>query len=536
VSAFGDVLGRAPLFAGLEADALGEIADAMRLRYFEANAVVCREGEPGDSMFLIVEGLVQARVVAMESRALSIFAEDRLAGKLRQGDAIGATSLITGEPRSATIIASVPTSMLELDSEAFRTLISRFPRLLENLVGILAGRLGEASSRSARGSRGEAVALFAADPAPIVAAARAASLRPVTDLPGDVSGLGRLDALLGDHGTVILTAPLASADAPLLLEHVDRAVVIVTDDADRARAEHLAGDKVEVFEGRDVAWLGRHIARTKLGLALGAGGAKGYAHVGALYELEAAGYSVDYVAGSSIGAIVGACIAMGLDAAATEAALRAAFTPEIVAEAFRMTLGGGGGLDTMVRVLQEATGERTFADLLIPLIVMTVDLTERAPAPLTTGPVWEALVAATALAGMFPPYERDGHRLVDGLALVPVPTAAVAEAGADITVSVNLMARETLRAWPGHDVPEAEPARKRYRMLDTLLEVMDLAQLDTSVSNAALADVVVTPRFGPGGWRDFELADLYLDAGRAAARRELPALRALARPNQGATE
>ena len=87
-----------------------------------------------------------------------------------------------------------------------------------------------------------------------------------------------------------------ASNAALLLEHTDRAV----DVAD--------------FPGKDAAWLGRHIARTKLGLALGAGGAKGYAHVGALYELEAAGYTVDYVGGSSIGAIVGACIAMGLDA------------------------------------------------------------------------------------------------------------------------------------------------------------------------------------------------------------------------------
>jgi len=146
--------------------------------------------------------------------------------------------------------------------------------------------------------------------------------------------------------------------------------------------------------------------------------------------------------------------------------------------------------------------------------------------------VWEALVAATALAGMFPPYEKDGHRLVDGLALVPVPTQAVRDAGADIVVSVNLMARETLRAWPGHEDEqrEQEPARKRYRMLDTLLEVMDLAQLDTSVRNAAAADVTLTPRFGPGGWRDFDLADRFLAAGRAAARRELPALNALGDP------
>jgi len=140
--------------------------------------------------------------------------------------------------------------------------------------------------------------------------------------------------------------------------------------------------------------------------------------------------------------------------------------------------------------------------------------------------------AATALAGMFPPYVRDGHRMVDGLALEPVPTAAVVEDGADVTVSVNLMGRETLPSWPGHDGPPPKPPRGRRgsRMLDTLLEVMDLMQLDTSTRGAELADVPVTPLFGPGSWRDFHLADLFLEAGRAAAREQLPALQALARP------
>src|SRR4051794_3017666 len=201
-----EALSRAPLFAGLDDAALADIAHAMRFRSFAPGTVVCREGEPGESMFLIVDGLVQARVSALEARALSIFAEDRLAGKLRQGDAIGATSLITGEPRSATIIASVATDMLELDSGAFRALIARYPRLLETLVGILAGRLGEASSR--RGNRGEAIALFAAEPEPIVAATQAASVKPVTALPGNVDALAQLDRRLGDHATVILTGAL----------------------------------------------------------------------------------------------------------------------------------------------------------------------------------------------------------------------------------------------------------------------------------------------------------------------------------------
>jgi NTE family protein len=286
------------------------------------------------------------------------------------------------------------------------------------------------------------------------------------------------------------------------------------------------------LEPPDLAWLARHLTRTKLGLALGAGGAKGYAHVGALQVLEQAGYVVDYVSGSSIGAIVGAYLALGMDSAQIDATLRSAFAAGNVAQLFKTSLGGGGSaLETMSRLMRETTAERSFADTSIPLAVMTVDLTERAPAPLRDGPLWEALLAATALAGVFPPHERGGHRLVDGLALVPVPTGAVFEDGADLAVSVNLMGAETLASWPEQPELASAPARQgRGGTLDTLLEVMDLSQLETSARHAQLADVVITPRFGPAHWRDFHLADLFLTAGRRAALEQLPALQALSTP------
>jgi predicted acylesterase/phospholipase RssA len=161
---------------------------------------------------------------------------------------------------------------------------------------------------------------------------------------------------------------------------------------------------------------------------------------------------------------------------------------------------------------------------------MAVDLERREPAPPTGGPLWRALLAATALAGIFPAVEEDGRRLIDALALVPVPTDAVAELGADITVSVNLMSRDTLDAWPGEPAPAGPPKGSGSRMLDTLLEVMELAQLDSSIRHAAQAHVVITPRFGPASWREFDLADRFLAAGRAAAEEQLATLGALARP------
>ena len=67
-------------------------------------------------------------------------------------------------------------------------------------------------------------------------------------------------------------------------------------------------------------------------------------------------------------------------------------------------------------------------------------------------------------------------------------------------------------------------------MLDTLLEVMDVAQLDSSERHAARADVPITPTFGPSSWRDFHLADLFFEAGRQAAEGACPETQSLARP------
>ena len=95
-------------------------------------------------------------------------------------------------------------------------------------------------------------------------------------------------------------------------------------------------------------------------------------------------------------------------------------------------------------------------------MAMAVDLNTRQPAPIREGPgLGRAAGGLTALAGLYPPFARDGQRLVDGLALVPVPTTAVSESGADVMVSVNLMSRETLPAWPDADVaaPRACAAR-----------------------------------------------------------------------------
>ena len=517
---------------------------------------------------MITAGLVDVVAHGEEQTSGEILARHR------KGATVGEVGAILGEPQQESLVASIPTSALELDADALGELVQRFPQILVNVLRTLHGGLIHARARSLERELGETVALaigpsLRAAQVPLIAAARAATPRSVIALDRQFSFAGALtaaDDLVSAHATVLLPTPL---DSDLLAAHLREAdrVVALVGDAEEARALGalrrtaqgqqeveviLAGAQAEqgsrawdaeaplrairtcalgddgTLAAADLAWLARHLTRTKLGLALGAGGAKGYAHIGVLQVLEQAGYTIDCVAGSSIGAIVAAYLALGADAARIDATLRGAFDAEAVAEIFKTSLAGrGGGLELMTRLLRESTEEKTFADASIPLTVMAVDLTERTPAPLRSGPLWQALLAATALAGVFPPQERDGHRLVDGLALVP---GEVIQDGADVTVSVNLIGRHTLASWPGGPPPEPPAEGRRRGVLDNLLEVMDLSQLSESERNAELADVVVTPRFGPGEWRDFHLADLFLAAGREATREQLPTLASLALP------
>ena len=563
-------LTRSSLFVGLPDEELDALAARMRPRRFAAGEQLCQAGDPSDRIWLITSGLVHW-LAPTTARAGDIEL------RLRKGDVIGAQDAITGEERSATVVASLPTSTLELDAEQLIEVASRHPQILFNVIRTQRERLFRASAQSAAEERGEEIALVAGPsmrPAVglLVAAARKATPRPVTFLDRRLSFAGALtasDQLAPEHATVFIPAELDPASLAVLLDEVDRVValvgtaeeaeslsrllrepkhgrlqiVLVGDEAVAASRLWPAGsDELVVrvctpltghaLADEDVAWLARHLTRTKLGLALGAGGAKGYAHVGVLQVIEEAGYTIDYVGGSSIGGFVASQVALGHSADAVDARFRAAFDPETVSALFSTPLGGGSvGLDALTRLLREATEEQWFSHTLIPLVIMAVDLTERAPAPLRDGPLWEALLAALAVAGVFPAQERNGHRLVDGLALVPVPTASVFEEGADLVVSVNIMGAETLEHWPAGPGADAEPPRPRRRgMLDTLLEVMDLSQLDTSTRHAALADVVVTPRFAPSDWRDFHLADLFLAQGRAAALEQLPLLQARSRP------
>lgn len=172
-------------------------------------------------------------------------------------------------------------------------------------------------------------------------------------------------------------------------------------------------------------------------LALGAGGANGLAHIPVLETLDALGQRPRHIAGSSIGAVVGALYASGLSGREIRALVLESFTLEdspslgdlIVEDAARwadlieVDLGDGGLLssDGVIAFLFEALQAGTFEELDIPLQVVAADLWSREPVVLTSGDLSSAVRASMAIPGVFQPVQRAGRTLIDGGAVNPVP-------------------------------------------------------------------------------------------------------------------
>ena len=466
------LLPHATLLAGLDDPALRAIESIAQPRYYTTGQVICRQGDPSDSLFVLHRGFAQAFVAPASGSAATMVA------RLCPGDVIGEIGVLAAVPRSATVVARSEAVALEISADDFARLLASHCRLQENLAHVLAGRLARRNADlhngGARhvamivvgaGRRGAAVS--------VVAAARRASPRPfaIVDVRGDpplegpIPGtavvvdassslpelLVRIDALAATHGTVVVVVDHDRIDTALL-EPVDRVLAFVADQEAAALAPPLAAARqvadIVVFGGRalnrpefrtlrrcdtvlaarDVAWLARHLARTKLGLALGAGGAKAFAHVGVIECLEREGYAIDYVAGSSMGAVVAVWLALGMTASEIEALLHDRFAPGDVVEAIFRRGAAGGGDEVFRRIFRETTRDRSFEDCVIPATVMTADLAARRPCPITTGSLWEALMASLAIPGLYPPWSQGEHRLVDAVCLTPVPVEAVVAA------------------------------------------------------------------------------------------------------------
>lgn len=277
----------------------------------------------------------------------------------------------------------------------------------------------------------------------------------------------------------------------------------------------------------------------KVGLALGSGSARGWAHIGVLRALAAAGIEPDIICGASVGALVGAAAATGeldkLEGWATSLDWR-----KVIGF---FDVGFNGGLikgDKLLAFLSEHFVDRDFSDLAIPFACVATDLASGREVWLREGRIGEAVRASIALPGLFSPHPYQDRLLVDGGLVNPVPVSLCRAMGAEVVIAVDLSAERVGRPLlvGADETPSfwrrqlgnlfGQPAAKvrQPSLMDVLAASINIMQVRIARSRLAgdPADVLISPYLGQLNWLDYHRAGEAIEEGRQAVARAMPAL------------
>jgi NTE family protein len=296
-----------------------------------------------------------------------------------------------------------------------------------------------------------------------------------------------------------------------------------------------------------------------IGLVLGSGAARGFAHIGVMRALDAHGIKPDIIVGTSMGALVGGCYATGqLD---TLEAWARSLTMRRVIGYLDVKIGGSGliGGGRLASQLEESIGTKNIEDLPIRFAAIATEVGTGHEVWLTHGSLALSLRASYALPGIFPPVHMGGRWLVDGALVNPVPVSAARAFGARVVIAVNIDAdrfgRGTTIASHGSDPGDAQPpppaeprngfarlrgmfgaerALKREIIArddrpsfsSVMIESFNIMQ--DRLTRMRLAgdppDVHITPRIGHVGWLDFHHAAESIAVGQAATEKAIDSI------------
>jgi len=251
-------------------------------------------------------------------------------------------------------------------------------------------------------------------------------------------------------------------------------------------------------------------ARPRIGIAMGGGFARGLAHVGILHVLEAEGIPIDFVAGTSVGAVMGAMYCSGVSVKEMiEIAHLVRFR-----DFARWTVSRFGFCtnDRMAPFLRKLMKCSTFEELKVPLAVTATDFVTGEGVVFRTGSLIDAIRASCAYPGMFLPIQHNGRLLIDGLLAYPVPAKPVRDMGAERVISVYLSAHWVDRKGPRH-------------VFDVIGQCFSIAQARMCESWKAQSDVVIEPNVSAFSYDAFERAPEIIRMGEESVRPLIPTIK-----------
>jgi predicted acylesterase/phospholipase RssA len=560
----------AALFSDLDAETRAALEAETEWTRLEGGAVLFREGDAADSLYVLLTG--RLRVFVRGSSA-----EDVFVAEIGRGESVGEMALLTGAPRSATVVAVRDSALVRLSRAGFERIIERSPRLMLRVTQRLVERLQRTTHAPRAKATLTTIALIPLDPAidacevgnsllAAVASGGTATLVTRERAEGQSSPGPWLDALEREYRFVLYAGDardhswtdraLRQADIVLFVAPGDRApdaaaiaavgrhthaqalreLLVLHPPPHRppsgtARWLEATGARahyhVRIGVDGDIARVGRMLTGRSVGLALGGGGARGFAHIGVIEALIEEGVQIDAIAGTSMGAVIAAQYATGAGPAdmleinrrhwVRHNPLKDKTLPVVALLAGRR----------LERMIADMFGDTQIEDLWMPFFCVSADLTQAEMRVHDRGPLGRAVRASMSLPGIAIPVHDSGNMLVDGGLMNNVPADVLrASCGRVIAVDVS----------PEKDLAIASPypssasgwrllwGRKKSNLPGIGAILMRAVLLSSTRYRSTIArdvDLFLRPRVERFGMFEWSSLDALAEAGRVCAREAL---------------
>lgn len=330
---------------------------------------------------------------------------------------------------------------------------------------------------------------------------------------------------LGDiKSCQLLRAQLKSIDndLPVWLVLVHEAAWVEEAVAERVR--EAFGNAFKLLHIRrgyyaDNARAARHVLGLTLGLVLGGGGARGFAHAGFYQALEEAGVVIDSVGGTSMGALVGALISSGLTSVEVNKALATSFKKGLPFKLGDYWIPKHGFVKSKAvdDLYRNAFGELRIENQPIPFFAISCNLTTGNQFLFEHGPIWQAVRASTSIPVYFEPFMSGRHVMVDGALVNNVPVDCMRARGARKILTVDVGLEEDITAHMAEEGDVQMPS-----MMKSLMRVIELGGIEKSRQAKVISDLYVQPPIQNIGLMEFERREEIVTLGYEAGRKAIP--------------
>lgn len=529
-----------PLFKDLGEKDLELIATSLERRTYAKGETIFRQGDIGDAMYLIESG----QVVVWDEKAGEALAY------LGPGSFVGEIALLLAEPRSATLKVAIDAELYILKKDAFAHIIKERPAIAVYMSRELSQRLVETSKQRFKPRAKRISALWGMDGSELVGTINEHVQNAIAVIP--LPGCVDFSALKAMPDVYIVSDPELTAEnlagkLGIQVEVFSHILILLPTEINTLALKTLSLSDTVISIGTPPRWIQDNVGQDKLwetrnehvalsriarrltghtvGVALSSGGGKGLAHLGAMKVLRDENIPVDMIAGTSAGAFFGIFFAVGWDDARFNTfadeiqTLNRWVNWDISIPPRAGVLKGAKAKDIIARLVEH----KRFEDLDIPFYCVAADILTGEEIVFDSGDLANAIRASLSIPMLANPWLVNNRYLIDGAFVDPIPAKLLREKGADIVIASSVIQPLT-----SNGAPSAHPSRPEQmpHFLKVITNIQNIVENQLVNFQLNAIDVMIHTPVRVDHALDFKHAREIIAAGEAAARQQLPAIRA----------